>query len=359
MQIKKEYKKIFIYFILSHLICYGFLYLFYPIFKSFFPQLNFYTIFDAEHYTNIAKYGYGYDYSEYAFFPFFPLILKIFGKIPTLILNNIFNLLSGIILYEIISEFFKDKNSLKTVKLFYFSPVTIYTCILYTESIFILLTFLLYLLYRKKEKYLLQGLLLGCAVASRSPASLLFFSIFIFMCINIYKKQETILNLFKVFIPATIISSLYPIYLFIKEGDLLLFMHIQFTHWYRIKTNFLELFKIQYIKINNTNEIVIKIVFIIETILYIYFIGLLIYGIIKYIKKAPMISLYTILTFYITTTSCNCIESINGAMLSCHRFFYACLGFIIFMPNKKFFRICNFLAMIITTALFSMGIYFY
>ena len=330
-------KSIIKYFLISHVICYLTLYLLYPLLQTLQPGLNFFTVFDGLHYLNISKYGYNYQYNEYAFFPFFPIILKVLGKYGTIIYNNILNLLSGFLIFNITKKYLKNKDPLKTVKLYFFCPITIFSCLLYTESTFIFLTLLFFLFYKEKKNYILTGILLGLSVATRATASMLFFTIFIFMVIDIAKKQERVINLFKIFIPATIISSLYPIYLFVKEGDLLLFSHIQYSEWNKEKSNVIHTIIIQIKKILTMPDISSKVVFTIELLMYFYFIYLLIYSIKKYFKVIPESIIYAILTFLIVSSCCFSMKVTNGAMVSYHRYFYACYTFFFITFEKNIF----------------------
>lgn len=113
---KKVVKKINIYFIISILAIifvtlYGELY-----FKSYLFNMD--TLFDTEHYLNIAKNGYT-NMKEYAFFPLVPLIMKLFNvfHIPIIgmvLFNNLITLLSAYLLYNISFNIYKvsKRNSL-------------------------------------------------------------------------------------------------------------------------------------------------------------------------------------------------------------------------------------------------------
>lgn len=112
--------------------------------------LSFCTIYDVLHYINIAKNGYTSDLL-YAFFPLFPLTIKLFHfiipsyKICVLLLGNIFSFLSVLVLYNLIKDY---KNKFLIIISFIFSPILIFTSIGYTESLYLLLTILSFYLYK-------------------------------------------------------------------------------------------------------------------------------------------------------------------------------------------------------------------
>jgi len=200
-----------------------------------------FDLFDNEHYLNIAKFGYTKEF-EYAFFPLIPLLIRYLGKIGFLFFNQIWVFCSGFLLYLISDKIFKMKENYYPTLLYFISPISIFTCMFYTEGLFLFLTILSFYLFKNKKNYLALGITLGLSVLTRSLGSMLFFSIFVFMAIDWFKKKEKFKNILLTYIPATIISCLYPIYLYTRTGDLLYFMTVQYTHWGRISTNVFTIF---------------------------------------------------------------------------------------------------------------------
>lgn len=210
--------------------------------------------YDAEHYIDIALTGYTENYL-YAFFPLFPLALKVIislGISPILggvIINVLFSYLSTILISKISTDIYKNDDNLnKNILLIWFySPISLFVTILYTESIFILLSLATFYYYKSKKNYILCGILLGLSVCSRSLASITFFVLFFFFVIEIIKykdnRKTNFINLLKMYIPATIISCLYPLYLYIKTGNWKYFADVQFSHWSRVPSTPLSMFK--------------------------------------------------------------------------------------------------------------------
>ena len=198
-------------------------------------------LFDNEHYLNIAKYGYLHN-MEFAFFPLTPLLIRVLSKWGFIIINHIITFATGYLLYLLSKNIFKKEDTLFPTILWFISPISIFTCMFYSEGLFVFLTVLAYYLYKTKKNYLLLGITLGLSVLTRSLGSMLFFTIFIFMLISVFKKKEKFKNIIITYVPATIISCLYPIYLYTKTGNLFYFVDVQFEFWLRKKTTIVTIF---------------------------------------------------------------------------------------------------------------------
>lgn len=230
---KNEQKKILLWFITSRLILCLLAY-FISSTKGE-SLLSIFSHFDVEHYLTISTIGYNQPITT--FFPIIPLIMKLFNVINLpvfgmMIINNIAIYVAAIVLYKL-------TESNWSYKFFLASPIAVYTFIAYTESIFLLLT-LLTLYFYKNEKYLFAGLILGLSVATRSLGAMLFFSIFIILFVKWIKKKVTTKSVLEMYIPATIISLIYPIYLQIKFGNWKAFMDAQFEYWFRESSNIIH-----------------------------------------------------------------------------------------------------------------------
>lgn len=120
------------------------------------------TRWDAQYYIHIAKYGYTYE-NTLAFFPLFPMSMKYFAMLLNNVLLNVgfpvlnhtntiviagvvINLIcfikAALILYDLSIEIFKNtKVAYRTAILFCINPASIFFTALYSESIFVYLTF--------------------------------------------------------------------------------------------------------------------------------------------------------------------------------------------------------------------------
>lgn len=289
---------------------------------------NIFLLFDNQHYLNIAILGYKKKF-EYAFFPFVPLLIRYLGKIPFLIINQLCTFGTGFLLYKLSKKYFNKKNPLFASLLWFLSPIGIFTMMFYTEAIFIFLTILAYYLYKEKKHYLLLGIILGLSVCTRSFGALLFFTIFIFMTINVVKKNEKFKNILITFFSATILSCLYPIFLYTKTKNFLYFTKVQFDYWERTNTNIFTIFfdSIKYL----VQEPLF--LYVINFILTFSLIGFIIYKIIKNRKDKIYwdMYLYTILTILLMTST---IRNYADSTTSFYRYMFACFPIYFFFKNK-------------------------
>ncbi len=311
-------------------------------------------LFDNEHYLNIAKYGYTQDY-EYAFFPLVPLLIRYTGKIGFLLINQLATITTSYIFYLISKKYLKKEGKeLYTASLFYLiSPISIFTCMFYTEAIFIFLTTLAYYLFLEKKHYFLLGITIGLSVLTRSLGSMLFFPIFIFMAISLFKKQENLKNIFITYLPATIISCTYPIYLYFKTNDLFYFINVQFLHWYRVKTS---IFTIAFDSWNyiTLDDPLFKIDYFLTF-------GLITFLIIYMIKNRKDKSKHLMYTYIIFTliSICSTIRKTDTALASMYRYIFGCFPiYFTFKNNYLTYTIIMLLTSFITI-IFIMGKYFY
>lgn len=355
---KEDLKNITIYFLMSRALVFVFMYLCYPNLQS--QGITLWTLNDTEHYIAIAERWYYYDY-EAAFFPFLPILIRFFGRIPIMILNNVLAYISTFIIYQLTKELFPEKSPMLMVKIWLYNPIAVFTCILYTESIFIFLTLIVYYLYKHQKHYILQGILLGLAVATRSPASLLFFTIFIFMMINVKNKKEKFPNVVKMYIPATIISCLYPIYLYFETGSFFMFAKVQTEVWNHVKSNiFTSIYYAIKLSFEYTGEY--RWLNIADLAFFTFFLILLIYSIVKYRKNK---NVYDLLLYAALTIIAVCSTSVNdtaigvGAMVSYYRYLYGCLAFILLMPNSKKYYWIQKIPFFIVTCFFLLNHYFF
>ena len=315
----KDYKTIFIWFSVSRLIL-----LFLAWFLSMGDFKSVFYYFDVEHYYYIATSG--YRESITAFFPIVPLMIKFFNcfGIPilgTMIVNNVLTLASACLLY-------KMTNNLTSAKLFLCSPIAVFTFIAYTESIFVFFTLLTIYLY-KKEKYFAAGIILGCGVMTRSLAAMLFFAIFIVMAIKFFKKEISLKPIFQMYIPATLISLIYPVFLQIEYGNWKLFMDIQFKAWARISSNLISTIMADITFLSLDFPMLQKMQVIYQFILLGLMIALLICSILKIRKTKDEVTaiaiLYLILSIFSIYSTCR-IPEIAIPSASFYRYFYGCIS---------------------------------
>lgn len=300
-----------------------------------------YTIMDSNNYIHIATYGYN-ENKYYAFFPLIPILIRYCSIYGVIFINGLCTLLSAFLLNKLFGK--------ECVTLFLLSPIQIYCYIPYTESIFILCTILSYYFYKNKN-WFLMGISLGIGVCDRSVTSMMFFSLFIGMCILLKKKDIKLKDIFIAYIPATIISCLYPIFLYIKTGSFFTFAAVQYEYWDAIKGN---IFSIIYKDIQSffVQDLYGKYLILLT------YITLLLLIITLFKCKDIVLFLYTIFTILIifSTGKQLYMEASFPPSTSYFRYFLSCFPiYIIFgsLKNQKYLKIlfiifhfliaCNFI----------------
>lgn len=142
--------------------------------------------YDGAHYVSIAQQG--YKLLEYAFFPLYPLLIKIVAWPATLIFGsspNIYGAAALIIttlslvgasyfILQIARQKFDLPTGQRAILLLLFFPSAIFLGAIYTESLFICLTAAAFY-YMHQQRWLLASLLAALAASTRSVGLILFF----------------------------------------------------------------------------------------------------------------------------------------------------------------------------------------
>uniref|UniRef100_A0A1B6DKS1 GPI mannosyltransferase 2 n=1 Tax=Clastoptera arizonana TaxID=38151 RepID=A0A1B6DKS1_9HEMI len=143
------------------------------------------TRWDAQYFLHISQHGYSYE-NTLAFFPLYPLLIKLFASILYFILssfisfyssivvsafliNLVFFIKSSVILYDITLLIFKNKEiAYKTAVFYCLNPATIFFTAFYSESCFTYFTFFGMLLLFKKRALISASICFGLSCATRS-----------------------------------------------------------------------------------------------------------------------------------------------------------------------------------------------
>src|SRR3989304_7577185 len=196
---------------------------------------------DGGHFYNISKFGY-FGPNEYAFFPLFPLLIKI---ISFLFLGN--HLLSGLLIanvlylaflytfFRLINLKFGQKTavaSLFTVVLF---PTSFFSVAFYSESLFLILTALTLLLIERNKPYL-ASITIILASLTRFVGIFLALPLIFYLLKSIdFKLRKIDLRFLLIPISLSGIGG-YGTSLYLKFKDPLYFFTVQST-WHRSVVN--------------------------------------------------------------------------------------------------------------------------
>lgn len=225
----KKYSDVILLFLISRI---GFLLIFLLAGNPFSLLTDF---FDSHLYTQIANEGYSQQYLT-AFFPMIPLIIRFFTGYGLLVINQVCFFFSMVLIKKVMEEY-KSENSQTVLFIFSFSPVAYFSLICYTESIFFFLTLFAFYLFMKNKYPWLMGIIIGLSVFTRNTGSIVFFAIFAGMVIRWFRKENKFLDIILAYVPATLISVLYPIYLQIHFGNWKIFVDCQFSNWLKVRSN--------------------------------------------------------------------------------------------------------------------------
>ena len=327
---KTNIKKLLLIFLLSRILMIIFL-----VVKK---DLSIFELYDSEHYINMAKYGYQETFL-YAFFPLYPFLIKIVAifipsyQIAGALISNICSFLSLLL----INELTKDKYNVNNMVCFLFSPILAFSSIVYTESLFMLLTLLGYYLY-KKDKYFLSSIIVGLSILTRNSGIILWGAIGLDMLYRLFiSKDKTIKfkNILIFGIISLLIGMIYPTYLYLETGNFLEFASVQNDYWHRESGNIIVGI-IKDIKVisKSTKGLMINILIFLEN--WISFFLVFIFGI-KLFKKDKVSSIYIIVSLIAFQTSYRDIDFwISLSSISLFRYIFNLFPIYIYLfDNKK------------------------
>ena len=335
------------------IICYLISRLFLIIFLIIKGDLSILELYDGQHYIEMAKAGYSSEFL-YAFFPMYPLLIRILSiiipsyQISGALISNIASFLSLLLLNKLT----KDKDNKFNIICFIFSPILAYTSIVYTESIFMLLTILGYYLY-KKDKYILSAIIVGISILTRNSGIILWGAIGLDMLYRLFIQKDKTIKFNHIIIFGLIslsIGMIYPLYLYIKTNNFLEFATVQDKYWYREKGTFIDgiIKDIKVIK-RTKDATLINIIIFLQN--WISFFLTFILGI-KLFKKDKVASIYTIVSLIAFSTMYRDIDEwVSLSSISLFRYVLNLFPIYLYLFDNK--KEINKLIIFITFLLFS------
>lgn len=186
---------------------------------------------DGAHYLDIAKNGYREDY-QYAFFPLFPLILRLISQVTqnyfatAIFLNLTATLLAISIFFKLVQLEFNKKIAEKSVIFLLAFPTSFYLLTAYSEGLFLLFVSLAFYFF-KKDKFLYSVIFASLASATRLAGLAVVLALLFEILLNRKLKGKNWLILLA---PSGFVS--YCVYLYISVGDPFYFLTAQ-LHWLR------------------------------------------------------------------------------------------------------------------------------
>ncbi len=210
-------------------------------------SVNTWKIWDAVHYLYIAQYGYcnldcvhSYEQFSIVFFPLYPFLVRIFQffarnyMLSSLIVSNVFYILTVFFLYKLVRKDFSHEISLKTIILLSAFPTAYFLHVGYTESLFLFLVVSSFY-YAVNKKWLTASLLGMFASLARINGILLFPALLVEYLIS--RKEaggQSVIKIKKDILYTSLIPLGSLLYLFINYiyfHNPFQFMIFQREHW--------------------------------------------------------------------------------------------------------------------------------
>lgn len=207
------------------------------------PLLAVWGRWDAEHYIGIAADG--YSGTEPAFFPLYPLLIHLVGRllgnllIAGLLISNVASFVSLLYLYKLVEHEYNRQVAHRAI--FYVSifPTAVFFSAVYTESLFLCLTVASFYFIRQR-RWLTAGAIGFFAALTRVEGVLLVVPLAIEAALALWAQRgdwrkwpvDTLVKPLVGLAAIPLGLATYMTYLWVLRGDPLYFSHVQ-IHWGR------------------------------------------------------------------------------------------------------------------------------
>jgi len=209
------------------------------------PWLDIWSVWDSGWYLDIAENGYSpilnsdlpkktvSGQSNIGFFPFYPILIKLTsyltGNFHTsgILISNISLLVSGYFLYRLVSLDLKKGLAKRSVIFLYLFPTSFILSGVFSESVFLLLSILVF--YTAKKNMWLRSGILGLLLTITRPTGILILIpiVYLYFVQNKYKIKKSIL--YFLFYPLGLM--LFSVYLYLIVGDFFAYFHSKTNYW--------------------------------------------------------------------------------------------------------------------------------
>ncbi|CAG0937314.1 hypothetical protein TFLX_06239 [Thermoflexales bacterium] len=142
--------------------------------------LGMWGTWDASWYMQIADQGYLADTNSLAFFPLYPLLVSLVGRLlgnsyllAGLLISTVLAWASLVLLHRLVTFDFQPHLARRAVLYLCAFPVAFYLFAIYTEALYLVLVLLFFLMIRQRHQWWWAGLLAALAALTRSPGVLL------------------------------------------------------------------------------------------------------------------------------------------------------------------------------------------
>lgn len=322
-------------------------------------------LFDQEFYYFIGQYGYSSE-MDYAFFPLMPQIISMFkgGSLDywgAILVNNTLKIISGCLILLCLSRYQKLSKPFIALSLVFWicSPIGLFTSILYSESLFVFCTiFSFYLLYHKKC-YFFGGVFAGLSALARPIGFVWCATIGIqqFLCYLSQRQHFKWKSTLKCFLPMTIIALSYPVYLYMKTGDLLKFVTVQYEKWNKAVGLFFQGFWYDFTRFQEYPlEAKLMFVFALIATIIVFVVGWKLWGI-RHEQDSFVCLIYLSLAFLFITNSAYKVIPLQAATSSQFRYLFSLFPIYLVVPRLP--KLMRVFVISIGVCLYGLTIYFF
>lgn len=212
-----------------------------------------FTKWDAHHYINIADHWYVsedaymlapelYADGEYfllVFYPLYPIITKLFSfvigdvALSAYFVSNVFFILAIAAMYKLVKIDYSRKTAISATLMLIFSPYGFFFSFAFTESLFLFLTVMFFIML-KKEKFIYAGIFGLLSALTKNFGLLLIVPYGVWLITLACKEHYSVSKFIKKLMPCFLILFGFGIYLCINKavsGEWFKFMEYQNEHW--------------------------------------------------------------------------------------------------------------------------------
>jgi 4-amino-4-deoxy-L-arabinose transferase-like glycosyltransferase len=189
---------------------------------------------DGGWFLRIVQHGYAEPHFTAAFFPLYPLLVRVLAwplagrdVLAGVLVSLAASAVAVVLLYELVRELLDEDDAKRSVVYLLVFPTTLFLCAVYSESLYLALSVGTFLA-ATRGKWLTAGILCGLAMLTRSAGVVLLVPLVLIAWRS--SDRSRALTRAAVALP---IAAVWPLYLWIRFSDPILFLHAQHDHFGR------------------------------------------------------------------------------------------------------------------------------
>lgn len=189
---------------------------------------NFLSVFktwDAQYYLFLAESGYGKDPASAAFYPLYPMLIRFFRAffdghtlITAFFLSNTFFFAGLAFFYRLTESLYDAAVAFRASVLYLFFPTAFYLHLAYTESLFLMLAFMLFF-YLHKDRFWMAALPAFLLPLSKPQGILLIAPLAVFFHVRLFGTKDLDRSSFKPLIPIAALFLGFAAYFAFMERE--------------------------------------------------------------------------------------------------------------------------------------------